>query len=206
MTITLVETRSMKRLSHFLLLALTAVLHAACAEPRDPAAPELDAGGAVLASSVQGGPDLSRLATFRTPPSITIAWAKQWIGPEGGRLEFHGFVIDVPAGAVDRTTQFSIRLPVDPNGSERVVAEFGPHAVTFAKPVSIELPYAGTSLEGSVDAATVLWWDAGVHDWVDMGASLTGDGLRIRTATGHFSLYGTGPVADRSGGVTVSGG
>jgi hypothetical protein len=195
----------MNRSSRFLLLALAAVLHTACAEPRDPVAPALPAGGAVLASVKGGGPDLSRLATFRTPPSITIAWAKKWIGPAGGRLEFHGFAVDIPAGAVTRTTQFSIRLPVDPNGSERVVAEFGPHAERFAVPVTIELPYAGTSLEGDPWSGTVLWWDAGVHDWVDMGASLTADGLRIRTTTSHFSLYGAGSVL-RSGGVTVSGG
>jgi hypothetical protein len=194
----------MKRLSRFLLVVLAAAVHAGCAEPRDPVAPGLSAGEAVL-TSARGGPDLSRLATFRTPPSITIAWAKQWIGPAGGRLEFHGFAIDVPAGAVPRSTQFSIRLPVDTKGAERVVAEFGPHAVDFAVPVTIELPYVGTSVEGSGDAATVLWWNTGANDWVDMGASISEDGLRMRTTTGHFSVFGTGLVG-RSGGVTVSGG
>ena len=195
----------MNRPSRFLLLALTAVLHTACAEPNAAFLPDREPGGAVLASARAGGPDLSRLATFKTPPSVTVAWAKQWIGPAGGRLEFNGFAIDVPAGAVSRTTQFSIRLPVDPSGAEHVVAEFGPHEATFAVPVTIELPYAGTSLEGALWSGTILWWDPSSRDWVDMGSSLTADGLRISTTTSHFSIYGAGSLF-RSGGVTVSGG
>ena len=193
----------MNRSSRFLLLALTAVLHTACAEPSAPVLPR--EGGAVLASVHAGGPDLSGLATFRTPPSVTTAWAKEWIGPAGGRLELDGFAIDVPAGAVSKATQFSIRLPVDPKGSERVVAEFGPHGATFPVPVTIELPYAGTSLEGDLWSGTILWWNPASRDWIDMGASLTADGLRMSTTTSHFSLYGVGRIF-RSGGVTVSGG
>jgi hypothetical protein len=195
----------MNRPSRFLLLALAAVLHTACTEPSAPVPSEVGAGAAVLASVHAGGPDLSLLATFRSPPSLSTAWVRQWIGPEGGRLELNGFAIDVPAGAVSRTTQFSIRLPVDPRGAERVVAEFGPHEAVFAVPVTIELPYAGTSLEGALGSGTILWWNPAERDWVDVGAALTADGLRISTTTSHFSLYGVGSLF-RSGGVTVSGG
>ncbi|HEX6040920.1 hypothetical protein [Longimicrobium sp.] len=141
----------------------------------EPAGPSLSAG------------QLNPLARFRTRPQVTIAWAKKWIGPEGGRLDFMGFAIDVPAGAVDRVTMFTLKLPVDPNGSEHVVAEFGPHAVKFAKPVSIEFPYRGTTIEGS-STPTVVWWNGG---WVGMGGSVTSDGQRLRTTTDHFSTYGT---------------
>jgi hypothetical protein len=192
----------MKRSGRLLLLALAALGYAGCTEPGTPVSPAVPSADAALVVG-RGGPDLSYLATFRTPPSITIAWAKQWIGPAGGRLEFHGFAIDVPAGAVTRTTQFSIRLPVDPQASEHVVAEFGPHSVEFARPISIELPFAGTSIEETGGA--VLWWNPLAHDWVDMGATVTADGERLRANTDHFSLYGTGTVT-RSGGVTVSGG
>lgn len=145
-----------------------------------------------------GSPDLDRLATFRTKPSVTIAWAKKWIGPEGGRLDFHGFAIEVPAGTVSRTTMFSIRLPVDPKASERVVAEFGPHGADFPNPIFIEFPYRNTSIESA--APTVLWWNGA---WVNMGGVLTADGARVRTATTHFSTFGTS--ADR-GGLYVGGG
>jgi hypothetical protein len=73
----------------------------------------------------------------------------------------------------------------------------------FDEPIAIELPYAGTSIEGSEGA--VLWWNRKAREWVDMGGWLTEDGLRLRTTTDHFSIYGTARVF-RSGGVTVSGG
>lgn len=161
---------------------------------------------AVAPSFSQGGssPDLSQVATYRKRPSITIAWAKKWIGPEGGRLDFQGFAIVVPAGAVDRVTQFSISIPVDPNGSERVMAEFGPHNQLFAQKVTIEFPFRGTSIEGSA-TPTIIWWN---DAWVNMGASLTSDGLRLKTQTNHFSTYATTSdfVSTRSGVVTTSGG
>jgi hypothetical protein len=145
-------------------------------------------------------PDLSHVATYRKRPSITIGWAKKWIGPEGGRLDFQGFAIVVPAGAVDRVTQFSISLPVDPHGSERVVAEFGPHNQLFAQPVTIELPFQGTSIDGST-APTIVWWDG---EWVDMGATYTADGLRLKTRTNHFSTYATTSDFVSSRGTTIS--
>lgn len=146
-------------------------------------------------------PDLSKLSRFSKKSSITIAWAKKWIGPEGGRLDFQGFAIEVPAGAVSQATKFEIRLPVDPSGSDRVVAEFSPHGASFAKPVTIEFPYRGTSIEGSA-SPTIVWWN---DVWVDMGATITADGARLRTTTDHFSTYGT--TEERAGGgVVVAGG
>jgi hypothetical protein len=173
------------------------VAAAGCGEAGDPVS---SFDGAAPAFSAGGGPDVSHLARFQSRRQITIAWAKMWIGPAGGRLDFQGFAIDVPAGAVDRVTMFSIRLPVDPKGSERVVAEFGPHGATFARPVAIELPYAGTSMEGA-RSPTVVWWN---DAWVNMGGSLTADGKRLRTLTDHFSTYGA--TDERSGSMVVSGG
>ncbi len=163
-----------------------------------------DAGQTPL-SAEPTGPSLSTsdmqpLARFNKKPQVTVAWAKKWIGPEGGRLDFMGFAIDVPAGAVDKVTMFSIRLPVDPNGSEHVLAEFGPHAVPFARPVFIELPYRGTTIEGT-SAPTVVWWNNG---WTNVGGALTGDGLRLRTATDHFSTYAT--LDARGGGTMLTSG
>lgn len=150
-------------------------------------------------------PSLERLARFRVKPQVRIAWAKKWIGPEGGRLEFEGFAVDVPAGAVSKVTQFSIRLPVDPQGSERVLAEFGPHGSTFRVPVTIEFPYRGTSIEASSDA-TVVWWSGKRDGWMDVGGTPTADGLRLRATTTHFSTFGTA-TQDRAGGtMTTSGG
>lgn len=194
----------MRLVAHrFLMIAATALLavSAGCADGEVPTAARTVAdpiiGGA--STSASGDPDVSQLARYDQTPVITIAWAKKWIGPEGGRLDFEGFAIEVPAGAVDKVTQFSIRLPVDPSGSDHVLAEFGPHG-TFLAPVAIELPYAGTSVYGT--AATVGWWDG--EAWVDMGGGQTADGQRLRTETGHFSTFGT--MEPRGDGVLLSGG
>lgn len=143
---------------------------------------------------------LAYLARFKTKPQITIAWAKAWIGPEGGRLDFVGFTLIVPPGAVDKVTMFSIKLPVDPDGSDHVVAEFGPHNTQFAQPITIGFPYRGTTIEGD-PSATVVWWN---DAWVPMGGTVSADGSQIFTTTPHFSEYGT--ASYRGGGMTVSGG
>jgi hypothetical protein len=190
----------MKPLFRTLVLAFSIPVFAltlGCADGSSALAPTATPHDAALSRS-QGGPDHTVLAKFKQRPSITVAWARQWIGPEGGRLHFQGFAIEVPAGAVDRVTQFSIRLPVDPDGAEHVVATFGPHNTSFAVPVTIELPYRNTSLENGA-APTIVWWN---DRWVDMGAVLTEDAQRLRTTTDHFSTYGT---AER-GVITTSGG
>jgi hypothetical protein len=151
--------------------------------------------------------NLRALARFQQRPAANSGWAKMWIGPAGGRLEFQGFAIEVPAGAVDRPTHFSIRLPVDPSGSERVVAEFGPHAQAFATPVFIELPYRNTSIDGA-PSPTIVWWN---NRWEDVGGAVTADGNRLRTSVGHFSTYGTGSAQTFStfefgGSISTSGG
>ena len=167
--------------------------------PTQPLQPEEASRAVAVAGET---PRLGSIARFRQKPQVTIAWAKKWIGPQGGRLEFQGFAIDVPAGAVDRVTQFSIRLPVNPQGAEHVVAEFGPHGARFATPVAIEFPYRGTTIEGNA-LASVVWWNN--NTWWDMGGVVTADGARLRTTTDHFSTYGT-TVESRGGGMSSSGG
>jgi hypothetical protein len=193
--------------------ATVVTLTAGCSEAGTPvdARPVLPGG----ASAAKGGTttqadgpatltsanSLDIIARFRVKPQITIAWAKAWIGPAGGRVDFQGFTIAVPAGAVDKVTMFTIRLPVDPNGSERVVAEFGPHNVAFAKPITIGFPYRGTSIEGDPTNARVVWWNDG---WVNMGGTVSADGSQIFTQTPHFSEYAT--TAYKGGSMLTSGG
>ncbi len=126
-------------------------------------------------------------------------WAKAWIGPAGGTLDYYGFRIVVPAGAVDKVTMFTLGLPKE--GTERALAEFGPHNVRFAQPITIELPYVGTTSEGY--AAEALWYDESIDQWTSVGGSLTADGQRVQTQVTHFSEYGT---AARGGTLTSSGG
>ncbi|HEX2204995.1 MAG TPA: hypothetical protein VHG91_16920 [Longimicrobium sp.] len=190
----------------FFLAALAAVLVAftgGCSDLPVPtaAAPSAPAATETADATLTSAASLDILARFNQKPQVTIAWAKKWIGPEGGRLAFQGFAVDVPAGAVSKVTMFSIRLPVDPKGSEHVVAEFGPHGSKFSRPVTISFPYRGTTLEGA-SSPTVVWWNNGA--WVDMGGWVTADGARISTITDHFSEYGT--TSARGGSMLVSGG
>ena len=168
------QTRSVAVL--VLLGALTA-----CGDVEAPSAPN-----DVVRQASASGQALKALARYSSgPPSLTIAWAKKWIGPQGGTLSWQGFTVVVPAGAVDRVTQFSIRLPVDPQNKEFVMAEFGPHGKTFAVPVTLHLPLAGTTSEGS--DARVLWWNGA--EWEVMPTTQVGDHLEAPTT--HFSTYGT---------------
>ena len=196
------------------LLAVTATavsLTLGCSEAGTPVSPQAAVPGAVAGktaatastttttTSTAPAGSIDQLARFRQKPSITIAWAKAWIGPEGGRLDFVGFTVIVPPGAVDKVTMFTIRLPVDPNGSDHVVAEFGPHNTTFAQPLTIGFPYRGTTVEGT--AARVVWWSDG---WVDMGGAISADGAQFFTTTTHFSEFGLAP--QRGGSLSTSGG
>jgi hypothetical protein len=184
------------------ILAVATLVVASCADVESPTSISREqAHTPDGAASRVSAADLDVLAEFTAPRSVTIALAKKWIGPEGGRLDFEGFAIEVPAGAVSKVTQFSIRLPVDTDESKRVIAEFGPHQ-TFAAPVAIELPYAGTSVYG-LDA-TVVWWNPDASVWEDVGGAVTADGQRMRTETDHFSEYGT--AEDKGDTVILSGG
>ena len=90
-------TLSIRRLGISLALLL-AVVAGGCTDtnPTSSGAAPVEPAGPSLSSS-----QMSPLARFRTKPQVTIAWAKKWIGPEGGRLDFMGFAIEVPAGAVN---------------------------------------------------------------------------------------------------------
>jgi hypothetical protein len=129
---------------------------------------------------------LGQLARYESGSmQIRIGIALKTIGPEGGRIAVGGFEAIVPPGAVAQPTRFSIRLPVDPYGSEYVRAEFGPHQ-EFAAPITIRLPLQGTTAEHT--AAHVLWWSG--TSWVQFPTTTTSDG-RIETQTWHFSEFGT---------------
>jgi len=194
-----------------LVVAATAVsLTLGCGEAGTPVSPRASVPAAVAGkatttsttstTSTAPSGSIDQLARFRQKPQITIAWAKAWIGPEGGRVDFVGFTVIVPPGAVDKVTMFTIKLPVDPDGSEHVVAEFGPHNTTFAQPLTIGFPYRGTTVEGD-PGATVVWWNDG---WVPMGGTVSADGAQLFTTTTHFSEYGT--ASYRGGTLTTAGG
>jgi len=184
------------------LLAFTACADSGTpVSPVDPAGLEASLSTTETLSELAPTTELDIIARFHKTPVVTIGWAKKWIGPQGGRLEFLGYAVDVPAGAVDRVTMFSIRVPY-PRDPGRVVAEFGPHGRKFDRPVIISFPVRNTTIEGAADPI-VVWWNNG---WNDMGGWLSSDGSRLSTYTDHFSEYGTTTEAARGGGMWTSGG
>jgi hypothetical protein len=122
-------------------------------------------------------------------------YAVEMIGREGGTVRLGDFEIDVPRGAVDHPTPFSIKLTQSGNNKNApAAAEFGPHNQLFNVPVTILLPWSNTDAAGV--RVHVLWWDR--QSWVPMPSLFTNDG-RVGTRTIHFSMYATC-------GLTVAGG
>ncbi|HEY0153383.1 MAG TPA: hypothetical protein VGB92_15355 [Longimicrobium sp.] len=147
--------------------------------------------------------NVERVAAYKvTRAKPANLWAKAWIGPAGGTLSYYGFRIVVPAGAVDKVTMFTLSLPKE--GTERALAEFGPHNVKFAQPITIELPYSGTTSEGY--GAGTLWYDESTKLWTSVGGTLTADGQRVQTQVWHFSTYGTQDTSAFGGSTSSSGG
>jgi hypothetical protein len=181
-----------QHLGRGLALAMAGLLSAACAGQDAPTGiegPQYSSGSS---------PDLAHIAQYQEgAPQITIAWAMAWIGPAGGTLRLLDFEVIVPPGAVSTRTRFSIRLPVDPHARTHALAEFQPHNVTFAQPVTLRLPYEGTTAEDT--DARVMWWSGAA--WVPFATEVV-DG-RLETTTTHFSTYGT---EDTSRGITPLGG
>jgi hypothetical protein len=142
------------------------------------------------------------VARYLQKPHAQDYWIKQWIGPAGGVVDFLGFRIVVPAGAVDRVTKFEIRIPGDndPNGSDRVWAEFGPHNINFRVPLRLEIPYRNTDAYGV--SPDILWYDTQTKQWVNMGGQVTADGERVFLNVTHFSDWAKGA----GGGLAGSGG
>ena len=163
------------------LLALAATVSACSdnAAVTAPVEPRFGPGGSA--------PDISAIARYRQgTPQFTIAWSMAWIGPAGGSVRMLDFEVIVPPGALAKRTRIAIRLPVDPKHSTHAYAEFQPHGLQFAKPITLRLPYNGTTAEEM--PSSVLWWNGG--GWDSFPSVLLPDG-RIETTTTHFSTYGT---------------
>ena len=70
----------------------------------------------------------------------------QTIGPEGGTLAVSGYVLTVPAGALDSAVSITAVAPSDTVNHVR----FQPEGLTFQQPTSLTLSYANCDLLGSL--------------------------------------------------------
>jgi hypothetical protein len=174
----------MRRICGWHAAALTVLVVAAtgCSEG-GPTQPE--PSYAIEDTDIESLVDVTRVATYRSgpPPSTSVA---AWIGPEGGTLRLLEIEIVVPPGAVTASTRFRIKLPGDPKKLKYAFAEFQPHDVRFLEPVTLRLPYRGTTAEGTTPG--VVWWNG--TSWIPYPTTLLPDG-RVETTTDHFSFFGT---------------
>lgn len=184
----------MTRLSRVAALALT-LLSAACSDA--PLAPHVRPQSSTEAAATKA----SALARYKNgPPQSADRYVTKLIGPSGGTISLAGFEVVVPPGAISKWMYFTISLPID--SSDYVWASFGPHGMQFNAPVTLKLPYSGTTSEGSTNAH-VMWFDGTM--WVELPSTFSADG-RIQTQTMHFSDYGTEETTDPSKGIEPVGG
>lgn len=170
-----------------------AVHVAACSDV--PVAPQ-----SVPAFSATTDGKVTKLAKYEKGRRPSQTFAMQTIGPAGGSVSLGSFEIVVPEGALSFPTSVTIALPTDPRLAGYVVAEFGPHGIKFDVPVTIRLPFAGTTADSDV-TMHVLWYNG--SEWTPLPSSITSDG-RVQADTDHFSEYGT--EEDPSRGITLAGG
>jgi hypothetical protein len=130
--------------------------------------------------------DVSRVAEYRINAPTSSMSVSAWIGPSGGTLRLLDFEVVVPPGAVLVSTKFRIKLPSDAKKLDHALAEFQPHGVPFLQPVTLRMPYRGTTAEGQTPSA--IWWN-GVS-WVRYPTTLLSEG-RLEITTDHFSFFGT---------------
>lgn len=127
------------------------------------------------------------LEFVEVPDLSTARHAEKWIhADEGGFVELHGFRVDIPAGALPQDTLVTIDLPEDPVLGKRVLAEFGPHDVQFAEPVTLSFPLDGVLLLG--EEMEVSRWENDA--WAALGGTVSADGSRLIGFTPRFSTYG----------------
>lgn len=177
--------------SHKWLLIAVGLLLTACAdESTSPVLPQTKTQQSWFDDEDFGRPpDLRFVATFKTKPAPPDPLHDHaMIGPAGGSLRVGDFEIVVPPGAVERPTNFRIKIPVDPQEQMRAFAEFGPHII-FRRPVTLRLPGASTTVTGEPYA---MWWTG--FFWLPLPTISNPDG-RIETRVWHFSTYGTSSSA-----------
>lgn len=170
------------------------LLLAACSDT--PVSPQLKPSFSRMQSN-----ELLKLARYRNGPPRTETFVTETIGPKGGSLYLAGFEAVVPPGALSKPTTLSITLPTN-DGNAFVWATFGPHGTQFNKPVTLRVPYVGTTSESNA-GALVMWFDGA--QWLGLApTSKTADG-RLETKVRHFSDYGTETADTLGRGIVVTG-
>jgi len=105
---------------------------------------------------------------------------------EGGQLTLFDVILDIPAGAVENDTIFSINIP-DINVFYN---EFGTDGLVFAKPVTVTMSYRDANLSG-IDETTIRigWYNETTGSYNDIVCDIDCVNKVVTGEVNHFSAY-----------------
>lgn len=130
-------------------------------------------------SAGPGGSALLSGASFYVEQVVSAA--------EGARIELVDVVLDIPAGAIDNDTLFSIRIP----DIEMFYNEFGTSGLVFNKPVTVTMSYRDADLTGINESTIrIAWLNTRTGRWENVICTVNKIEKTVTGQLSHFSAYG----------------
>ncbi|MEE9443325.1 MAG: hypothetical protein V3V99_11740 [candidate division Zixibacteria bacterium] len=105
---------------------------------------------------------------------------------EGGRIELYDVALDIPPGAIDNDTLFSIDIP----DAEIFYNEFGTHGLVFNKPVTVTMSYRDANLNGIDESTIRIVYINRNGNFVEMDCEIDFERKIVVGQLYHFSAYG----------------
>lgn len=168
---------SVNKIGAIVILSCLIMLFAACS--KNPVA--IDTGSS-------DGPSLLN----RTDEGIMFAkglslYTEQIISAkEGGRVELYDVVLDIPPGAINNDTLFTIDIP----DADIFYNEFGTSGLVFNEPVTVTMSYRDANLAGIDESTIRIVYINRDGKFVDIDCEIDLDRKVVVGELEHFSAYG----------------
>jgi|GEM_PF-797627 hypothetical protein len=168
----------------FFVLAAAALLLLAVGCSKSP----LESTEPTQETKVLGRSASSLAAALLSPGDGSGLYVDQVISAEtGGRLEFFDVIIEVPAGAIDNDTTFSILIP----DLSVFYNEFGTNGLVFNVPVKVTMSYRDADLTGVVEESIrIAYFNNVTGEFEDIVCQLDTVNKVVKAELHHFSAYG----------------
>ena len=132
---------------------------------------------------------LSRSAAFTSGAqgSPVAMYSKAVISAKnGGQLALFDVLLDVPPGALDVDTTYSISIP-DINVFYN---EFGTDGLVFNVPVTVTMSYRDANLSSVNESSIrIAWWNEDANTWINTECELDQINQVVTGKLHHFSAY-----------------
>jgi hypothetical protein len=127
------------------------------------------------------------LSTPKNPNALqTSSSASSFVSAANGGVVFNDFVmLEFPAGALLEDTEITINMPED----GKLIVEFGPHGITFNKPVVMTFDLSRTNANGMSDRTETLWFNEEGGWWEPIEKAKSDDKNKSNSILWHFSQY-----------------